>query len=173
MSRPAVERAVPYQREHDRSIASGMRKGHQPRGLSALIAWYITAWELETPKRLHVPGTWHDPEASSALGSPADDPEWRAYLYGSDRQEDADGYYVRPLHAALSRMTGSDPDSIHAFRARYALQLALTSFDWRAQGARWGMVDELAADYTEALLIRLWRVWTPQTPVRPSRDDAA
>ena len=167
MSPRPIDRPIPYAYDHERSVRRGMRRGVIPRGLPALLSWYVWQWELETPMRLHVPGTWHDSEAHTQLGSPQDDGAWRSYLYGSEDGTDADGYYLRPLHASLRRMAGREASGTYPFMAIYLIQLAFTSFDWRAQGARWGMVEELAEVYTDAALARLWERWTPQPLVRP------
>jgi hypothetical protein len=63
-------------------------------------------------------------------------------------------------------MAGRQTEGAYPFMARYLYQLAFGSFDWRALGARWGMVDELARVYTETALSRLWERWQPQPPIR-------
>jgi hypothetical protein len=165
MSRLALQ--VPYLNAHERSLVRGLRRGVVPKGLNPLLSWYVAQWELEVPMRLHVPGTWHDPEAHTQLGSPQDDPAWRSYLYGSDDALDADGYYLRPLHAALLRVGRHvDRDGEYPFMAIFLVQLAFGRFDWEGVGAVHGMERGAAATYTKAALTHLWERWTPQPLVR-------
>lgn len=153
-ARQALER--PYQGAHERSVKTAMSRGEQPKGLAALVRWFRERCDEELPVAIHRGGVWRDfgPDAvgASALGAPADTDAFRRFVYGADSELDEDGYYRKPLRAALARMSRRWP-----FMARHLYRLALLDGDWRrhAEGIAW-QYEEVEVYMTEALY-RLWR----------------
>lgn len=140
-----------------------------PRGLANLLAWFRAEWEAEIPDAIHMRGVWHDREASSALGAPALAPSFSDYLMGSPRRTDHDpredtwtdgAVYVRPMHALLARMAGSDPDSEGAYAARWLFRLACMGWDVE-RASHDVMPPQVARVYTHAKLQQAWRWWRP------------
>lgn len=133
-----------------------MDKGDQPKGLPALLRWYAKAWEAEIPDKLHASGIWRDhgtqAEGGSALGSlPWSDP-FRRYLENSPSEIDEDGYFRRPIHAALSRLSRPWP-----MMSRTLFAIAQAGFLWRDVATRGHWAVEMFEIYTEEALRRLWR----------------
>lgn len=184
MARDFIER--PHAVEHDRSVRRQFAKGAKPRNL---LGWFMTEWAREVPTAMHGIGTFvgqPDRESSSRsaslwakesqpadlvggshLGSPSIIDAWRRYIENADNELDSDGYYVRPIHAALRRVNGK-PGSTgkFPFMAKYLLNIALASGDWLAVSRKWAMLDEIAEVYTQASLDHLWNRYSEQADRR-------
>ena len=132
-----------------------MSRGRMPRTLEGLPAWYAERWDAEVPDRLHRPGVWRDygegASGGSALGSPALSDPFRRYLEDSPSATDADGWFVRPIHAALSRLARRLP-----LTAQNLFALAGAGMDWRAVAERGHWPEEMYAVFIEEALRRLW-----------------
>lgn len=153
------------------------RADRMPRSLEALMAWYAKEWEAEIPHKLHTVEVWHGkqryrtvvvdgkqrveavwPEAlvgGSALGSHQDTSLFRRYMedYGAER--DQDGYYVRPMHAALGRLARRDH-----WMARNLFAVAQAGYDWQSVADRGHWVHGMYRVYLEEALRRLWREYS-------------
>lgn len=149
--RAALER--PYQSEHEQRQKERLDEP-PPTRLRDLLAWYAGAWDQEVPIDLHKWEVWRDhgqhAEGGSHLGSPAYADQFRRYLENIDSELDEDGYFMRPVHAALSRMHRRWPLTVQAL-----YMLARSGMDWRALGERLHMADEMACLYVERALAML------------------
>ena len=178
-ARVAIER--PHAADHERSLASRMDKGIMPKGLPALLRWFSERWDEEVPTALHKSEVWHgrqehetrrDPETGksvtkqrwpgeqvggSKLGSPAHSDPFRRYLENSDAECDLDGYFVRPMHAALSRLGRRWP-----LTARALFAVAQSGYDWRGVGVRGGWADEMFYRFLTDALEGLWTEYREQ-----------
>jgi hypothetical protein len=152
-------RESPYAAESEASRNALMQDGKPPRNLAAAIAWFRAICADETPWTLHKSGVWRDygmhAEGGSALGSPAPSEPFRRFLENNPSETDAEGFYVRPLRAALSRMTRH-----HPLTARHLFRLALVDGDWHRHAANEGFHDEEMYLYLERALFLLWKDWT-------------
>jgi hypothetical protein len=148
-------RDAPYALESLASTTRRAERGVMPRGFHRLLAWYMAAWSDETPDKLHNPGVWRDygehATGGSALGSPRYSDSFRRYMENTPHETDADGYYSRPIHAALARLGHRKP-----FMARALFMLAQTGGDWQRVALQLRMVDEVAEVYLGAALAFLW-----------------
>lgn len=170
MSRDAIVR--PHADAHEDSIRRQMKNaGVMPRGLQALLRWFLAEWADEVPMRLHGAGQERmppgsivrsdltvvkDPGGPDRTGAPRHSDEWRRYVENSDRETNADGSYVRPMHAALSMLAGRSRDGAYPFMARYLMSVAFANGDWEHVAARQGVPAAVAVVYTEEALRRLW-----------------
>jgi hypothetical protein len=161
----AALRAQPFEAEHRSSVASLMAP---PRTPAQLLAWFLREWSLEVPDALHVPGVWRDhvrldedraSVGGSLMGSPALHGGFRSYLENSPRQLDADGRFLRPVHAALAEMAGRrSPSSV--FMAAFLYRLACSGGDAEAVGRQWEFQPGVAEVYAAEALRRLWRSYS-------------
>ena len=185
----------PYQPEHVGSVArrSALRP---PRGLYELLRWHEAAVLAEVPSVLHKREVWHDHDAKgeggSALGAHAWADEFRRYLEGSPFGLDADGFYERPVMAALAKMEGREgreavtawrivndqrqhlaiiaaPPSEGAVLAAFLRDVARNAFSYSEPADRWGF-GVIAGVVTEAALSRLWRCYKDEAPARIIRE---
>lgn len=188
-----ILRDQPYIGDH---VASQRRR--PPRTFVALVAWLVEGYNAETPMAHHAGDLWvgrpprtvervvdgkrrlvpsedipADLVGGSELGSPKDAEPFRQLLENSPRQIAGDGleeHYVRPMRAALSKLSGRH-DCITAERrlrkcpprplmAHYLTEIAIAGGDWRSVGDRWDY-DQATAEIvaTSALreLARLYR----------------
>lgn len=156
--KPDARRALesPYQREHEASVETVFAKAPEPKGLPALIGWFREQCANELPETLHKAGVWRDygPDAAggSVLGAPAPSDPFRRFLENSPSETDADGFYVRPLRAALSRMSRRWP-----LTARHLFRLALVQGDWHRHADNEGFQREEMELYLERAVFLLWR----------------
>ena len=162
--RTALE--TPYRREHEASSAALMENGRPPRNLAAAVAWFREQCDNETPATLHKAGVWRDygmhAEGGSVLGSPALSEPFRRMLEGNPSEVDVDGFYLRPLRAALSRMARH-----HPLTARHLYRLALVDGDWKRHAANEGFQDEEMSVYLAKALDMLWKDFVRQaTPLQ-------
>ena len=157
-------RDEPYHAEHRDSVGRGMERGKQPRTLAGLLHWFVIRLREETPEKLHRSELWRDqvtvsereqglqPRGGSHLGSLAYSGEFRAMLEGSPSMIDADGYYVFPVRAALSRIERRRP-----IMARFLFAIGKAEGDWRSIADAMGYPAEMVEVYAEASLRRLWQ----------------
>lgn len=136
-----------------------------PKDLRGLMAWYEEQWSLETPDRLHVHAVWKDrvtsheqgegiqPVGGSDTGAPAYSEPFRKRLENSPSELDVDGYYMRPLASALSRLGNGG----HPLMARSLMSVAMAGFDWRAVADRGHWPHEMFEAFIREALIQLWR----------------
>lgn len=147
---------TPYSADHERSLHARMDKGVMPKGLTALLRWYSQGWDMEVPTALHKSEVWRDhgidAQGGSKLGAPAHSDPFRRYLENMAGEIDVDGYYLRPMHAALSRLGRGDP-----FMARTLFAVAMCGYDWRGVADRMHYADAFMRVYIEEALRRLWR----------------
>lgn len=153
-----------------------------PAALTALLDWFRTEWEAEIPPDIHARGVWHDKEASSALGAPALAPAFSAYLMGSPYATDHDprldmwtagSVRIRPMHAVLADMAGTDPLADGAYRAAWLFRLACLGWDIEATARETpGFPPQVARDYTRTALERAWWAWHRHR-ARETREVAA
>ena len=152
--RAALE--LPFARDHDRSVSDNMERGVMPRTLDALVAWLMATAADETPPRLHKSGVWHDHgehgEGGSALGSPALAAEFRRYIEQGPSGLDADGYYLTPLRATISRMRRRMP---HV--AAHVEALIRTEGNWQLLAEYLHQEHDVARLYLSEALRVTWR----------------
>lgn len=163
------ERAqTPFAAEHERSLQGRASRGVMPKDINALLRWYAEAWQAEVPERLHVVEVWFGPQerdrstgearwptdavGGSRLGTPKHADGFRRYLENYASEVDEDGYYLRPVHAALGRLGRRDP-----WMARCLFALAQSGYRWRAVADSCHWVHEMFLVYIEEALRRLWR----------------
>lgn len=149
----------PHRAAHVQSAEARMGKGIMPKTLPALLHWYATGWDEEVPTALHKSEVWrdHGPDAQggSRLGTPAHTDSFRRYLEGMSSEMDADGYYSRPMHAALSRLHRS-----HPLTARALFAVAQSGYDWRGVAERGHWAEEMFRVYVTAALMMLFREYS-------------
>ena len=165
-----LELESPHRREHDASRERLMSHGLRPRGIGQYINWLLTEWAREMPDRIHAGGVWRSRpgngetiasglQGGSALGAPAWADPFRRYIENRPGETDQDGFYVRPIHAALSEMAGRNPHSNEWYWARFLVALASSGGDWQGVAYRSGIPPQLAQITIESLLYRLWSRW--------------
>ena len=146
----------PHKDAHDISLGQRMGKGIMPKTLPGLLHWYATGRDEEVPTALHKSEVWRDhgehAQGGSRLGTPAHTDSFRRYLEGMSSELDADGYFARPMHAALSRVHRSRP-----LTARALFAVAQSGYDWRGVAERGHWATEMFEVYITAALMMLWR----------------
>ena len=161
--KPAARKALelPYATDHERSLAARMDKGVMPKGLPGLLRWYSQGWDAEVPTALHKSEVWRDhgidAQGGSKLGSPAHTDPFRRYLENGSSEVDEDGYYLRPMHAALWRLGRRKP-----LMARHLFAVAQSGYDWRGVAERRHWTDEEYEVYLAEALRMLWREYADQ-----------
>lgn len=158
-------RLTPYARDHRRSLERRMDVGVMPKDLNGLLRWFEEQWSLETPDALHARGVWRDrvsrgeaeqgitPVGGSDSGAPAYHEPFRRRLENSPSETDQDGYYVRPLASALSRIARNGKPLM----TRTLLAVGMAGFDWRKVADHGHLPHEMFEVYVKEALIRLWR----------------
>lgn len=156
---------APYAPDHERSLAQRMETGVMPKDLTGLVRWFEQQSSLETPDRLHVHAVWKDqatqhereqgyrPVGGSDTGAPAYSEPFRKRLENSPSETDQDGYYMRPLASALSRIARRG----YPLMARHLMMLASAGFDWRKRAGAIGWAPEEYEVYLAECLRRLWK----------------
>jgi hypothetical protein len=154
----------------------------RPRGLYDLLRWYEAAVLAECPMKLH-----RNVTDDSALGSLAWSHEFRKYLEGSPFAETIDGFYERPVMAALAKMEGRTgresvtvwrigPDlpkpSEGAILAAFLRDVARNAFSYSEPADRWGF-GVIAGTVTLAALEQLYRAYRSEAPARIIHKEAA
>jgi hypothetical protein len=164
-------RDTPYRADLTRSMERNARKGLRPKGVGAYVNWLLTEWANELPDRMHEHAVWRgyastnetppkDHLGGSLSGSPAWTDPFRRYMENSPRELDRDGYFVRPLHAALGELAGRGPAyADKPFMARFCLALACAGGDWRGVCDRIHIPVQVQEVWTESALARLWGHW--------------
>ena len=157
--------------EHEASLRRAMDSGRPPRGLVHLVRWYALGWDAEMPDELHGSGVWigrqqvnpdgtprwpRELTGGSALGSPNFADGFRRLLENSPYETDPDGYYLRPMRAAIARLAGRSDGTNSSFMARYLFAVACADFDWAGVSSRIGIPPQVAPIYTQTALERLW-----------------
>ncbi len=207
MTRHATARDLLAQPYLGDNLTSERRRKRVPHTFPALLAWFTAGFEEEMPERIHARGVWVGrpprmverlidgkrrwvpaedipPELTggSALGAPRENEGMRQLIENSPRQSAGDGleeHYVRPMRAALSRLSGRH-ECITADRKRhrcearplmahYLFELGYTGGDWRYVADAWDMEGGRGETYTEAALRALWHVYreTPEVYIPP------
>lgn len=148
-------KAAPHRGDHAESLERRFVKGAQPKTFGALLKWYSDIWDAEVPTSIHKSEVWRDhgihAEGGSKLGSPAWGDRFRRYIENSDAEVDEDGWFVRPMHAALSRIGRRWP-----LTARSLFAVAQSGYDWRGVATRGGWSEEMFAVYLTQALTMLW-----------------
>ncbi len=195
------------------NITSVSRKRKAPHTFPALLAWFTEGFEAEMPERIHGRGVWvgrpprmseqtidgkrkwapveHIPpewQGGSALGAPRENEPMRQFIENSPRQAAGDGldeHYVRPIRAALSKLSGrhecvTAERKAHRCQARplmahYLFELGYTGGDWRYVADAWDLAPAIAETYTEAALRALWHLYreAPAVYIPPISDAQA
>lgn len=162
-AREALDR--PYAADHAASVASAMEGGKMPKSLPGLLRWYEMAWWEEIPDRLHKREVWADhPDrreqregykavGGSLIGTHAYAESFRRYLENAASETDEDGYFTRPLHAAMAQMSREG----RPLMARALFAVAQAGFDWGVIADRGGWAREMFGDYLHRALTLLWR----------------
>ena len=165
-----ANRETPYRREHERSASQRMETGVMPKSLDGLLAWFAEQCSNESPDRLHVHAVWkdrvtqHEQEqgiqavGGSDTGAPAYSEPFRKLIENAPSETDQDGYYLRPLASALSRIARRG----NPLMARHLMLLAWAGFDWRKRAGAIGWADEEYEVYLREALIRLFREYREQ-----------
>jgi hypothetical protein len=152
---------TPHAKAHTVSVERRMGKGIMPKALPGLLRWYAEGWDSEVPTAIHKSEVWrdHGPQAQggSKLGTPAHSDPFRRYLENMPSEMDADGYYTRPMHAALSRLGRR-----HPLTARALFAVAQSGYDWRGVAERGHWADEMFEVYIAEALRMLWREYADE-----------
>jgi hypothetical protein len=163
-TRPA-SRLAPHKGEHERSVERAMYRGRMPKSLGALLAWFSSEWDAEIPPRLHTVEVWHGRQeyrdgekvwpaelvGGSALGSHGLTDRFRRHMEAYAGERDQDGWYLRPMHAALARLGTRDH-----WMARNLFAVAMAGYDWQGVADRGHWVHGMYQVYLEEALRRLW-----------------
>jgi hypothetical protein len=96
--------------------------------------------------------------AGSLLGSPDELGAWRLLMYGSPSATDEDGYYLAPVHRALSEFERDG----RPLMARTIFAVVASGYDWRGVAERGSWADEQFRDYLTFALMRLWNLTIPR-----------
>lgn len=154
-----------YSAEHDASTERAMDRGRMPRTLAGLLRWYAAGWEDEVPDRLHKsevyfsrpdPNDASAPVGGSKLGTKAHTDPFRRYLENVPSETDEDGWYVRPMHAALVRLSRRYP-----MAGRHLFAVSQAGYDWRGVALRRHWTDEEYALFLMQVLAQLWMEYRP------------
>ncbi len=152
---------TPFRHEHERSAEARMNKGIMPKALPELRNWYIQTFNAEVPQNVHKNEVWRDygehAEGGSALGSPAYSDPFRRYIENMPSELDMDGYFIRPCHAALSRLGRRKP-----LIARHLFRLAMSGGDWRRHADNIGWTHEEMELFISEALRLIWREYSEQ-----------
>lgn len=155
----------PHADEHERSLERRSDRGRQPDTLPGYLRWYAEAWDAEVPTKLHKVEVWAssgeivsgdgvktiDP-GGSKLGAKAWGNQFRRYMENVDSECDADGFYIRPMHAALSRMERRWP-----LTARSLFAVAQSGYDWRGVAERGHWAEEMFYRFLMDAFAALWK----------------
>lgn len=162
---------APHASDHTRSVTRRMDRSRMPKHLGGLLSWFSVEWDSEVPQRLHTVEVWHGRQeyrdgapvwpreqvGGSALGSHAHTDPFRRYMESYAGEQDEDGYYVRPMHAALARLARRDH-----WMARNLFAVAQAGYDWQGVADRGHWVHGMYQVYIEEALRRLWFEYAEQ-----------
>lgn len=165
----------PHASAHADSVAR--QRGARPKGLAALLTWFVAEFNAETPTRIHRRGVFFgrpdrletrtlwarestpdELAGGSLIGSPADDGAFRGFIENGPMERNEDGDYVRPMRAALGIMAGRSRHSEQWYHAHVLWAIGGAAGDWRGVTLRMGIPPQAAAIYVESLLNRLWSI---------------
>lgn len=178
------------------NIKSRSRNAREPETFGQFAAWFITGWREEMPDEIHSRGLWvglpsrldsrgqpietMPPElvGGSELGAPRLAEAFRQLIENSPRQIDEDGFYVRPMRAALARLAGrhlcsrqerADQGADHvctdsAFMARLLVAMAFMDGDWQRACQLLEIHANTRWAFTDTALRRLYRCYRPDAP---------
>lgn len=158
-------------------MAGRMDKGRMPKDLAGLLRWYAEVWDQELPDKTHIHEVWHDktkpwestkPVGGSLIGTYAFSEPFRRYIEDSDSATDPDGYFERPLHAALGRMARNDQ-----WMARTLFAVAQAGMDWGSVADRLTWPRPMFGVYVREALICLWKEYTERGTGRGYTKRAA
>lgn len=142
-----------------------MERGRPPRTFASLMRWYADGWDMEVPDAIHRSEVWMgrsgegipaEHVGGSKLGTKAHTDPFRRYLENVPSEIDVDGSYVRPMHAALTRLSRRYP-----LTGRALFAVAQAGYDWRGVAVRGGWADEMFALYLTQALAQLWAEYRP------------
>jgi len=169
-ARAALE--SPHRPEYEASERRAMSRGIRPKSLGGLMSWFLAEWQRELPDRMHVHSVWRGYASAnetpppghlggSLSGAPAWTDPFRRLLENRPGELDRDGYFIRPMRAAIAHIAGRDARSDGAYCALYLWSLGCAGGDWRgvAAGARvpWAVQGVV----TEHVLGMAWAHWRP------------
>ena len=178
------DREHPHRAEHEASRERSASRGVRPKGMAALLRWFLSEWTAEVPDAIHggelwrgVPGRNESPPkdllGGSLLGTLAYADPFRRFIENRPGEVDADGFYVRPMRAAVADLAGRDENADSWYWARYLWMLGCNAGDWLAVGERAMVPYPLARLVAEELLQKVWTRWRPGPSVRLENEVAA
>jgi hypothetical protein len=165
------------------SQRSMAREAKCPETFEGRLAWLARVWALEPmPEAIHGAGVFFGPpdregcpeqaqlgaaESSpsdlvggSVLGSPRILDAFRRYVEEGRTRIDKDGFYIRPLAAAVSRLEkGGRRRPPRPRGATFVWGVLISRGDWHGVGRCRGMDTEEARDYLASVLAVLWEVY--------------
>jgi hypothetical protein len=121
-----------------------------PTQLPSLLAWLSRMAEAETPSKLHRSGV----EPDSALGAPARTEAFRRYIEEDPFESDANGYFLRPLAAAIAKLGETRP-----LAAMWVREVLCSDFEDARKRRGWSV--EETQDYLIRVLVLLWYEYKP------------
>jgi hypothetical protein len=99
----------------------------------------------------------------SVLGSPRILPAFERYIEHSETETDGDGFYRRPLAAALARMSrGGGRRPARELGARTIWAVLRSGGNWHVIAARGNWPIEMFADYLSASIAALFDLYEPR-----------
>lgn len=167
--RPPIRHAQ-YEVENEASArVKGDRIASKPATMRGLLIWCQRGYELEAPARLHDRDVADD-------GAPDHTGEAKGYLGMNDRHQptdwasvarrlDADGFYITPMRAAISRV--GDPE-----RRRLLGGLACNLFTPLDVTRAQDIPDWCAGDVMYRALELLWACYADRPIPRRGRSEA-
>jgi len=128
----------------------------QPLGLGPLVAWLVRGWSEDLPSN----SVSESEQGRSS--TPRYDPYYYAILTLKPFAIDEDGYYIRPMNAALHRLKGSSNDLRRDSVWMYAFlkRIACSGGDWQTVCEQVGMPPQVWRTYTVAACRRLYQTWS-------------
>ena len=157
-----------YETQHRASVVDSMAKGRTPRTLGEYLTWFGDRWRAEMPTQIHGAGVWRDfvpaGEAGvggSVLGTTRYHDPFRRLLENSpyeveyavyDNSTQTEPHYVRPIHAAIARISTRRPRV-----ALWLSALAGSDFDWVSLVERRGWQRDEGEVFLEAACYLLFR----------------
>ncbi len=152
---------TPFARDQERSIARKADRGREPRNLRQLLDWFAYICADEDLWAIHKNELWRDygihAQGGSALGTLAWSDRFRRYLENSISECDEDGYYRRPVAAAIFRIKlRREHDAWHL------CALMANKGDWTAHAQRVGYPVTDMGHIVRGVLQALWHEYSQQ-----------
>jgi hypothetical protein len=184
-----LDSRTPYAVEHSGSVARSMVRERKPRSLAEYLRWFADRWQAEMPTEIHSSGVWRDrvtnteakagvqATGGSHLGSPRLNEAFRRLLENSpfetehavyEGHQQPEPHYVRPIHAAITRMSHKRPLTAH-----WLASLAASGFDWQGLVTRRGWSLEEGELYLEGACYLLFREFDIEPRTREYREAIA